>query len=483
MWSQMRLRMRATTLPCMLTRGALLSLVAAGCTRSVVPVVERDRPASGVLAIVGVTVVDPSGTSERLPGQTVIVQNGRITAMGRSSAVAVPAGARRIDGTGRFLIPGLWDMHVHFMNAGVTALPTLVAHGVTSVREMGGFLDSTRAWQARMRNGSLIGPHIFTSGGMLENPRYLAGVRERDARLGGRLAPRVLPYRTGIAGEADARRVVDSLVALEVDFVKYRTVDSPASLFAIIRAAHRAGLKVAGHSPFVVSVDVAADSGLDDVEHALGILDTAVRGRVARTFAAHGTWYTPTLVVSRAVTFTGDSANAQIFGPRAGSDPRLAYASPWLLSWWRMQVDERMADTSTASNLAARRNLAASMQDIRAFAAAGVRILAGTDAGSVLIYPGFSLHEELALLVEAGLSPRQALWSATAGPAQFAGMADSVGSIAVGRVADLVLLDGDPLADIANTRRIRAVIQRGRAYGRATLDSLLAGVRARNAPR
>ncbi|MGH7555983.1 MAG: amidohydrolase family protein [Longimicrobiales bacterium] len=386
----------------------------------------------------------------------------------------MPASARRIDATGKYLVPGLWDAHVHFMNATAVALPVFLANGVTSVREMGGFLDSTRAWQARMQNGTLVGPRLVTPGGMLENPRYLAGVPERSARLGGRLAPRILPYRAGVGDAADARRVVDSLAALGVDFVKFRTVASPDALFALLREARRAGLKVAGHSPGVVPAVVAVDSGQDDVEHALFISDSATRSAVARTFAARGTWYTPTLIVSRAVTIPGDSAERLVFGPHAlASHLGRRYAAPWLLEWWRMQIDERKADTANVGAARAETSFAASREDVRAFAAAGVRILAGTDAGSVLVYPGFSLHEELAMLVEAGLTPQQALWSATAGPSQFAGLDGAVGRVAPGYVADLVLLDADPLARIANTRRIDAVIQGGRLYDRSTLDSLL----------
>lgn len=439
--------------------------------------------ASDRVAIVGVSVIDPTAIAPRVDDQTILIEGGRITAVGPRASVVVPAGATRVDGTGKFVIPGLWDSHVHFMNAGVTALQVLVAYGVTSVREMGGFVDSTRVWQERMRAGTLVGPRIVTPGPILENPLYLQGVRDRSARIGGRLAPRVLPYRIGVGDSADARRAIDSLVKLRVDFVKIRTVASPAAFYAILREAKRAGLQVAGHSPGVVSSAIAADSGQADIEHALYLPTVAERDERARIFVKRRTWYTPTLVVSRVVTLTGDSANRSIFGPDAiRLDPRRQYASPWQLSWWRMQVDERLADTSSALVAQAKQAFASSIEDVRAFHAAGVRILAGTDAGSVLVYPGPSLHEELELLVNAGLTPRAALWSATAGPAQFAGLWGTVGAISAGHVADLVILDADPLADIRSTRRINAVVQGGRVMNRAALDALLAGVRAVNNP-
>jgi len=378
---------------------------------------------------------------------------------------------------------------VHFMNAGVTALPLLVAHGVTSVREMGGFLDSTRAWQARMRAGTLVGPRIVTPGPILESPAYLRNVRERDARLSGRLAPRVLPYRVGIADGDDARRVMDSLKMLGVDFVKFRSVASPAAYYAILREAKRVGLLVAGHQPSPVSLAAASDSGQRDVEHgffpASSRLAEAERESLYARFARNGTWYTPTLVVSRAVLLSGDSANALVFGPRATDvDERVRYASPWLLGWWRMQIDERMADTSSARRRVFEDAYASSLRDVRRMHEVGVNIVAGTDAGSVLVYPGFSLHEEVELLAnDAGVGARAALWSATVGPARLHGLEQRLGAIAAGKIADIVLLDASPIADIRSTRRIFAVVQGGRVFDRAALDELLRRVRQDVTPR
>ena len=432
-----------------------------------------------MLVIQGVTVIDPASNSSA-PGQTIVISGGRIVDVGPEVAVAVPQGSRVIDAYGKFAIPGLWDMHVHFMNTGPSALPLYIANGVTSVREMGGYIDSTRAWQVRMAAGTMVGPRIKTPGPILENPRYLAGVRTRDAGLGGRLAPRVLPYRIGVADSADAQRAIDSLVKLRVDFVKIRTVASPAAYLAILAAAKRAGLTVAGHLPGVVGIGAASDAGQRAIEH--GFLPVtadspdSVRSALYARFARNGTWYTPTLTVSRAVQVEPDSANRLIWPAYAALDTARRYASPWLLGWWRMQVDERvqLSDSVRAAN---RRAYQSSLADVRGIRAAGARILAGTDAGSVLVYPGFSLHEELRLLVEdALLSPREALWAATVGPALFFGMENDLGSIAAGRFADIVLLDANPLANIRNTRRIVSVVQNGRLFDRRALDDLLKGV-------
>jgi len=439
--------------------------------------------ASNAVAIVGVTVIDPSSEQPATPDQTILISDGVIREVGPSSSIAIPAGARRVDGRGKFAIPGLWDAHVHFMNTGITALPLFVANGVTSVREMGGYIDSTRAWQARMKAGTLVGPRIFTAGPILESPRYLQGVVERSNRAKSQLALRVLPYRIGVADSIGARRAVDSLVKLRVDFVKIRTSANPQAFYAILREARRVGLRVAAHQQNL-PLPSALDSGQTDLEHAilpaLSRLSSATRDSIYRKFVDNGAWYTPTLTVSRAVMLSGDSAERAIFSSDAiRLDERRAYASPWLLGWWRMQVDERATDTSSTRAAEGNEAYASSTSDVHRMHELGVNILAGTDAGSVLVYPGFGLHEELQRLVEdARLTPRDALWSATVGPARFARLDDRLGTLSPGKIADVVLLDADPLIDIRNTRRIFAVVQGGRVFARMDLDALLAQVRS-----
>ena len=459
------------------SRGAAAALLLAGLALAR-PALAQDT-ASRSLVIRGVTVIDPSSGARPRSDQVIVIVDGIIRAVGPAASVKIPDGVEVLDGAGRYAIPGLWDMHVHFMNTGVRALPMLVANGVTSVREMGGYIDSTRAWQSRMAAGTLVGPRIETAGPILESPAWLQQVRERDAALGGRLAPRILPYRIGVGTPADARRAVDSLVRLHVDFVKVRTTASPESYYAILAAARRAGLSVVGHQPSVVSIADASDSGQKSIEHEfvppLSRLDSASRADIYRRLVHNGTWYTPTLVASRRGLVSGDSAMQLLFGDSLRArDPRRAFASPALLDWWRLQAGERQVDTSAARRDALREAYHSSVDDVRAMRVAGVRLLAGTDAGSLLVYPGYSLHEELRLLVEeAGLSTREALWSATVGPAEFFGLESTLGTIAPGKTADIVLLNADPLANIRSTRHISAVIQGGRLFRRSALRSLL----------
>src|SRR5688500_10442601 len=202
--------------------------------------------AQAAVVLTNVAVVDPSVDSGARPRTTIMMADGRIVRVDTTGRATHPPGARVIDGTGTFVVPGLWDMHVHFMNAGRSPLPVFLANGVTSVREMGGFLDSTRSWQSEMRAGTLAGPRIMTPGPILESPQYLARVRVRDSIMGGGLASRILPYRVGVRDSLDARRVVDSLVALRVEFVRFRSVASANALTAILREARRVVLHVAG---------------------------------------------------------------------------------------------------------------------------------------------------------------------------------------------------------------------------------------------
>jgi imidazolonepropionase-like amidohydrolase len=333
---------------------------------------------------------------------------------------------------------------------------------------MGGRIADTRTWQARMAAGTLVGPRIRTAGPVLESPGYFARVHERDERLGGRLAPLVLPYRIAVGDTRQAQRAVDSVSKLRADFVKIRTAASRDAYFGILAAARRAGLAVAGHAPTAVTLREASDSGQRSFEHSIVAqmrrVPVGERQALYARFAANGTWYVPTLVVLSAPRTRDADVLAMLDDTLAQRDPRRRFITPSLVQWWRVQVEERMGDTAAARRLALtwRSGYDGTLEVIRAMRAAGVPILVGTDAGSVMVFPGYGVHDELQQLVEAArLTPREALWGATLGPARFFGMERELGTIEAGKLADLVLLDGDPLADIRNTRRINAVVLRG----------------------
>jgi imidazolonepropionase-like amidohydrolase len=300
---------------------------------------------------------------------------------------------------------------------------------------------------------------------------------------------------------------VDSLAALGVDFIKVYSLLPRDAWLAIVGAAKHAKLPFVGHLPRGVTAAEASDSGQKSIEHLEGILQAcadrdsvrqaaaaagddrqqrqaaAVRAILATydagrctdlfgRFARNGTWQTPTLVNTRNNAFFEDL--------RGTHSERLDYLPHYLRAWWTPERNVHLEDR-TPERIAELRAISAALQKVVGdLHRAGVRLLAGTDmGGNVLNYPGWSLHDELELFVEAGLSPMEALRTATSNPAEFLGLTDSLGTIATGKLADLVLLEADPTADIRNTRRIAAVMTRGRLLDRSALDALLADVKAR----
>jgi imidazolonepropionase-like amidohydrolase len=423
--------------------------------------------ASSPVAITGVAVVDVVAGATR-PGQTVLISGNRITAVGPASSVRVPAGARAVNGTGRFLVPGLWDMHSHAVTFGPTSLPLYLAHGVTSLRDMGAerFAEA-RAWRDSIAAGRLLGPRMRIASPVVENARWLAAVKRMIEAAG---TPWTLYERFGPTSPEEAVRWVDSVAALGPDHIKVRNWPAPEIGRALVARAREKGLPVVAHAnePF-------PRQGVTTFEHGVWppLGDSpGTRDSLWRQIAAAGTAFVPTLVTWPIRLEPLDSSIARI---RGGRLPGLAYVPRATRERWVDQLREMQQERPldwAAIHRGELRNLAEMRQ-------AGIVLLGGTDVGAPLVVPGVSLHDELALLVaHAGLTPLEALRAATIGPARVAGGADSLGSIAPGKLADLVLLDGDPLVDVANTRRIRAVIANGRLLDRAALDAMLAKVEA-----
>lgn len=436
------------------------AIAAASCGRSEPDAGARDaQPAERSLAITNVTVVDVA-LGRLVPDQSVVVRGGRIAAVGDAASGTVPAGATVVDGRGLFLCAGFWDMHVHaLLDADVARsfLPGFVAHGITGVRDMGGKLEVLRGARWAILGGTLVGPRIVAAGMLLDGP-----------------TPVDPGISIAVATPEDAGPAVDSLARGGADFVKVYTRLPRAAYFAVLRAARLRGLPVAGHVPAEVTPQEASDSGQASIEHlrdegqplCVSAGDAPCRTLLDR-LRVNGTWQVPTLTVLRVKAMLADSALT--------TDPRLATVPERLRAAWdgvRIRTDSQ-----PSAILARRARLQERMLLAAALPAAGVRLMAGSDAGAPYVYPGSSLHEELALLVGAGLTPLDALRAATLWPAEFLGAADSMGTVAPGKVADLVLLEGNPLEDVGNTRRVRAVVLRGVLLGRGRLDSLAAGER------
>ena len=442
-------------------------------------------------AITDVTVIDVTRGAS-VAGQTVVIHGDRIVAVGASSRVTPPAGAQVLDGRGKFLIPGLWDFHVHATGPVFEDLfqPLLVANGVTAVRDMWGQIPAARAARAKVARGELVGPRSVVAGNIVDG------------------TPPIWPGSTGVATPEDARRIVDSIAAAGGAFIKVYSRLDPEVYRAIAQHAKARGMSFAGHIPTLVDAREASDLGQRTVEHLTNLLTDCSRDRdplraevaaavaspkrwdsagmvqrgqaarvlasydpgrcreLARRFKANGTVMVPTMTVLRSVAYLDDST--------LRNDARLKYLPSWYSDRWDPRQDFRFR-MLTADDWALRKRAhTRQLEIIRLFRQEGVTFLPGTDLANPYLYPGFSLHDELANFVSIGYSPAEALRAATLGPAEFFRATDSLGTVETGKLADLVLLDADPLADIRNTTRIATVLASGRVYDRAGLDALLA---------
>ena len=453
------------------TRGNVLVLLFVTAMLSVgVTVAARAQDAP--VAITDVTVVDGTGNIGR-PHMTVVISGGRILAVDPVARAVVPTQARVIDGRGKFLIPGLWDMHVHLAKAGASSPGLFVANGVTSVRDMGGDFALVRRWRDEIAAGVRVGPRIRAAGPILESAER---VRRMKAR--GTVEP-VDRFRAPVADTADAQRVVDSVARLGADFVKVRTATSPAIYATIASSARRAGLTLAAHGDIVPLEDMLR-AGQNSIEHAilpsLQKRDSSTRAGLIRALVSARVAIVPTLVNYYQWLLVPPADARRIVEDSLGRiDARRRYVTGYLVDDWREQVAER---GSVRDALIRRfylpRAFNGILRDLKEMHRAGVRILPGTDVAVALMYPGFSLQDELGYFVDMiGMTPLQALQSATRFSAEFSGMGDSLGTIQVGKVADLVLLDADPLVDIRHVGRIHAVIVGGRLFDRSRLDELL----------
>jgi hypothetical protein len=442
------------------------------------------QAASPAVVITHVTVIDV--VAERaVPDQTVVIAGGRITRVGRARSTSIPGGARVIEGRGKYLIPGLWDMHVHLGMTGRSALPALVANGVTGVRDMGGSFTAVRAWRDSVNAGLLAGPRIVMTSPIIENGRWLGLVNQLGTQRGDTLLLRGMAERIAVSTDSEAIAAVDSIAKLGVPFIKLRNSPPPSAYFTLLREARRRGLKVVGHPPNPpIDLAAASDSGQVSLEHQLltmrdgewvSVLDTLsqeARDLLLMRLARNHTALAPTLVAGIGFRRTPDSVVLAAVADTAGLlDPRRRWVSADLAEHWRRQIEMKQVEGKqpdwNALGLQAAKH-------IHALDSAGVLILAGTDLGVPLAYPGFALHDELALLVhEGGLTPARALRAATYNAARFLGIAREQGIIKRGARADLVLLEANPLEDIANVGKIATVILRGRPYERGELERLV----------
>ncbi len=456
------------------------------------------------LAVAHVTVIDVA-TGDRLPDRTVLVSNGRITVVGPSVSTSIPNGYRLVDGGRGFLIPGLWDAHVHMAVGSMsdTALvPLFLANGITSVREMGAepkALSWIQRWRASVTTGKSEWPRVISVGAMIDGKR-----------------PEPADWAWIAPDSASGAAAVDSVRLGHFDAVKLQDWVTPEAFSGIVQAAHAARLPLVGHAPFTVGVAKAAEAGYLTLEHlgndyvggmlvdcsaledsirteflnseralnetamsqarsawwidrVLGSQHQAKCGALAKRLAERGVWQTPTIWLS-------------LWFPVFRADSLVVPEE--LLKYYPKSrrpaggLQKFRGDQPNADDRAAGQRLYQAQIDlIGLLRKNGNRFLAGSDTGPWnRMLAGFSLHDELRRFVAAGFSPLEALQTATINPARAFGLADSIGSIRPGMGGDLVLLDADPLLDVGNLDRIRAVIVRGHLIDAAERARLLGAV-------
>ena len=411
------------------------------------------------LALRNVTVVDVIQGSLN-PSQTLLIAGDRIVAVGPVDRVNVPNGAEIVEASDSYLIPGLIDMHVHALwhpSVPPTFLPLFVANGVTTVRDMGGALELLREHRrsaADRSDRSFTSPRVIAAGAILDGPEPV----QQDISL-------------AISTAEQAVDAVDSVAAAGADFVKVYTLLPAGAWEAVVSAAEGRGLPVSGHVPYEVGPIAASEAGMRTIEHLVTELggfctpdDPASCAAAVMAFRDNGTWHVPTLVTQ------GQTEATALCG-----DPRLRFLPPAVLEYWfDGELAPSVCDTASGAPVPFEPELPAEAQLVRVLHEAGIPLLAGTDAGVPYALPGYSLHDELDLLVEAGLSPSEALRAATWEAARALGRDHELGTIRPDHVADLVLLSRNPLEDIKNTRHIEAVVLNGRWFGRDSLDAVLA---------
>ncbi len=479
---------------------SICCLIALGMVSVLTPAQLRE-PGLTSIALMHVTVIDGTGAPPR-PDMTVLIVGYRIAEIAKSNTISVPRFARTIDATGSFLIPGLWDMHAHPDDPELwpvnpprqekeKLLTLLIANGVTGIRDMGGDLRLLQEWRARVGNGTILGPHIYACGPLLDGPKPM------------------WPGSVAISTAEQGRQAVRDLKKQRADFVKVYSLLPREAYFAIADEAKKLKIPFAGHVPDSVTPEEASDAGQASEEHLLQIVELcsdrdAIKKKVDELreagatpvelrrayietmlatfdnkkaealfakFVKNNTWVTPTVIVwQNNASFEEDSAKYA---------ERMKYLPRYIREYWDPKNNAHLKNRSPERLAAEKLLVKKYLEIIGGMQRAGVKLMTGSDFGAnPLLFPGWGVHDELALLVKAGLTPMESIQAATRNPAMYLGLDRSVGTIEKGKLADIVVLSANPLEDINNTRKVNAVIFQGRMFDRAELNRMLASVAA-----
>jgi len=447
----------------------LLALTALTACSAAVPTPKNIRLPGNRYIIADVTVVDVE-KGIAIPGQTVLVAGDRIEKIGAPGEIGLPEGARIIDGHGLYLMPGLVDAHVHYLDAPVFGR-LMIANGVLLVRDMGMPTDYILKLRDELNRGEMLGPEMVATGAILDGD-----------------PPLIPSISLGVRTPEEGRAAVREQAEAGVDMIKvYSSLDQDVFL-AIVDEAQKYGLKVVGHVPDSIYIEDAAAAGLRSSEHffgfekviakllgqpvhlnyagmgaeasylqRLGEVDPAELEQVYQRIGASGMTVCPTVITFKVGT--------EISAFQAGNFPGKEYISPNVLEIWKSQWSQQNdLPDYIWQNWA---------QMVSGLNQAGVPLMVGTDLMVPGILPGYSVHEEMAIWQEAGIPPADVLRSATLVPAQFMGLGDRLGSLGEGKTASMVLVRANPLEDIRNAEQIEGVFLRGQYFSRQDLDRLL----------
>ncbi len=455
------------------------------------------------LVLTHVTIIDLiKGIAK--PDMTVIITGNKISSIGKSANVKPPKKAQVIYAGGKYLIPGLWDMHVHTLEEDwyKWQFPLFIANGIIGFREMWGHRQLADSIKAEIQRGTLPYLHFTASGHIVDGKKVF------------------WPKSISAPSPEAALRIVDSLNNVKVDFVKIYSFLEPDVFEAIAKRCKEKNLAFAGHVPHRVWLTRASETGMASMEHLYGFLieacsfpDSAMKMKkinadnfeagmesklriekagssekfmldnfsenrmriIAKVLKRNSTYIVPTIVTNRGSYFANELSKI--------NDERLKYMSQGTKDYWKEEVEKDLKRNGIEDRQLKRKRYELEKKVIRILAEENVPILAGTDSDNPFAFPAFSLHDELALFVEFGMTAVDALRTATINPVKYLKMTDSLGSVATGKRADIVLLNGNPLTDISQTKNIHAVILNGKLYSFGELQKLKDQVIKMNSPK
>ena len=418
--------------------------------------------------ITNVNIVDVK-TGKILKNKTVVIDSNRVSAI-YDNEINSSDSTIVIDGKGKYLIPGLWDMHAHYKWNSIDTEPLLIANGITGVREMWGDMPEYVKIPKNTPQEGVVSPDIYFAADFIDGN------------------PPAFPGSLIVTNFEEAAAAVKNQLEKKVDFLKVYSMLTEEAFMDIAKEAKKKNIPFAGHIPNTVSIYKAIEAGMASSEHLYGFLEGCIPQNknenppqseeelisrfseqrfdsLCSVLAKSNMWLCPTLVVNRANIHLNDS----IFK----NDNRKAYLPGYVIDIWNQRINSYPKSQLDNFVKSAKVRYLFELSLIGKMNEKGVKFIAGTDCPNPYVFPGFSLHDELSLMVKGGMPALDVLKSATINPAIFMNKTANFGSAEVGKVASLVLLNKNPLENIENTKTIETVIVRGKVYSRKALDLML----------